>query len=409
MRRGILGFAAVLMMVAGCHPPAPDYSAQLPPGTLALRKIPPSMYPSFATTPADLGRIHPAILYSLEYLSKPSSQAFYPYADITHDRAVATLKALDELAQSAAAGQITADEIDARIRSDYEVYQSVGAPAPGGSGWTGKVLYTGYFTPIYNASMTRGGAYQWPLYKRPADLVSDPVTGQVLGRKLPNGQMVPQYYSRAQVESGVLAGDELCWLTSRFEAYVVTVQGSGRLRLPDGSMYEVGFAGDNGYDYVSIGQQMVSDGVIPSDRLSLTTMREYFDAHPEALDKYLPANPRTVFFTHRPGGPYGKLNEPVTAMGTIATDKEQHDIYPRALSAFLVVPLPSPDGGSEPFRGFMLDQDTGGAIRAAGRCDIYMGVGQSAEELAGREFTEGQLYYIALKPELMAKYLANGH
>jgi len=57
----------------------------------------------------------------------------------------------------------------------------------------------------------------------------------------------------------------------------------------------------------------------------------------------------------------------------------------------------------------MLDQATGGAIRASGRCDIYMGVGQSAEELAGREFTEGQLYYIALKPELMPKYLANGH
>jgi membrane-bound lytic murein transglycosylase A len=409
MRRGFLSFVIVLTLwtAAGCHQPVPNYSAQLPPGTLALRKIPPEMYPSFATAPADMARIHPAIQFSLEYLSKPSSQSFYPYADISHDRAVATLHALDDLAQAAAAGQISAQDIDTRIRSDFEVYQSVGAPVPDGSGYTGKVLFTGYFTPIYNASLTRGGPYQWPLYKRPADLVSDPVTGEVHGRRTPDGQIVP-YYTRAQIEAGALAGQELCWLTSRFEAYVVTVQGSGRLRLPNGSIYEVGFNGFNGYPYVSIGQQMVADGLIPSDHLNLSTMRQYFDAHPDALDKYLPANQRTVFFAHRPGGPYGKLNEPVTPLATIATDKEDRDIYPRAMSAFLVVPLPSPGGGSEPFRGFMLDQDTGGAIRASGRCDIFMGVGESAEELAGREFTEGQLYYVAIKPDLVQKYLANG-
>jgi membrane-bound lytic murein transglycosylase A len=270
--------------------------------------------------------------------------------------------------------------------------------------YTGQVRFTGYFTPIYNASLTRGGAYQWPLYKRPADLISDPITGNVKGRRMPDGKLVP-YYTRAQVEGGVLAGQELCWLTSRWETYVVTVQGSGRLRLPDGSIYEVGFAGDNGYQYASAGERMVADGVITADQLSLKSMGDYFAAHPDDMDKYLATNPRTVFFAERRGGPYGSLNVPVTPMATIATDKEDHDIYPRAMAAFLVVTMPTPDGQTRPFRGFMLDQDTGGAIRASGRCDIYMGIGDPAADLAGRELTDGQMYYIAIKPELISKYL----
>jgi membrane-bound lytic murein transglycosylase A len=397
----------LLVFVTGCPPRPLNYGAELPPGTLALRKIPPEMYPSFAINPSELGRIRPAISHSLDYLHKPSSKYFYPYGDISHDRAVATLRALDQLAVLAAQSPQSPEWVDLQIRQNFEVYESVGAPAPDGSGYTGKVLFTGYFTPIYNAAMTRGGPYQWPLYKRPADLISDPLTGDVKGRRTPDGTIVP-YYTRAQIEAGALAGQELCWLTSRWEAYVVTVQGSGRLRLPDGSIYEVGYAGHNGYDYVSVGQRMVTDGLIPADQVSLKTLGAYFDAHPQDMDKYLSTNPRTVFFEERPGGPWGSLNEPVTALATIATDKEQHDIYPRAMPAFLNVALTMPDGTPAPANGFYLDQDTGGAIRAAGRCDIYMGIGQSAEDLAGRELNEGQLYYIAVKPEQVDQWLQPG-
>jgi membrane-bound lytic murein transglycosylase A len=394
-----------LITLAGCPPKAPlDYSAKLPPGELALRKIPPEKYPSFAMTPSDLARLHQAIQYSLEYMAKPTSQRYYPYGDITHDRAVATLKALDLLALSAQQSNTTPAWIDAEIRNNFEVYQSIGAPTPDGDDYTGQVRFTGYFTPIYNASLTRGGAYQWPIYKRPADLISDPVSGEVKGRRTSDGTIVP-YYTRADIETkGVLAGQELCWLTSRFEAYVVTVQGSGRLRLPDGSIYEVGYAGQNGYNYLSAGERMVADGVIPADQVNLKSLHQYFDAHPADMDKYLSTNPRTVFFAKRPGGPFGSLNEPVTAMGTIATDKEEHDIYPRALAAFVVTTLPQSGGGAAPYRGFLMDQDTGGAIRAAGRADLYMGIGPAAEELAGRELNEGQMYYIAIKPEYVEKY-----
>jgi membrane-bound lytic murein transglycosylase A len=315
------------------------------------------------------------------------------------------------MALAASQSPVSAETINQQIRQNFEVYQSVGAPSPDGSGYSGQVRFTGYFTPIYNASMTRGGAFQWPIYKRPADLVSDPVTGDVKGRKQADGSVVPGYYTRAQIESGQLSGQELCWLTSRFEAYVVTVQGSGRLRLPDGSIYEVGYAGHNGYPYGSIAEKMVSDGVISADSVSLKTLTDYFNAHPGDMDKYLSSNPRTVFFTERRGGPFGSLNEPVTPLATIATDKEDPDIYPRAMAAFLVTTLPNgggSGGGSDPFRAFMLDQDTGGAIRASGRCDIYMGVGDAAADLAGRELSEGQMYYVALKPELVQQYLPGG-
>jgi membrane-bound lytic murein transglycosylase A len=121
-------------------------------------------------------------------------------------------------------------------------------------------------------------------------------------------------------------------------------------------------------------------------------MKAYFDAHPESMDKYLWANPRTVFFTERPGGPFGSLAVPVTPLATIATDK---GVYPRAMPAFVLV---GAEGSASRIRRLMLDQDTGGAIRAAGRCDIYMGIGENAEQTAGQQLDTGSLYYLALKP-----------
>jgi membrane-bound lytic murein transglycosylase A len=96
------------------------------------------------------------------------------------------------------------------------------------------------------------------------------------------------------------------------------------------------------------------------------------------------------------------LNVPVTPFASIATDKA---VYPRAMPAFLMVPVPvNEQGQTQFFKGFMMDQDRGGAIRAAGRCDIYMGVGEQAGRIAGHQLHEGELYYIAIKPELMGKF-----
>lgn len=377
-----------------------DFHQPLPAGMVALRKIPPSEYPDFGQQAIDMGRLRVAIDNSLKYLSAPSSRAFYPYLDISHERAIETLDRLAKLCDEAAArGAWDGNWFNQRIAADFEVYKSYGAPLPDGSGFSDRVLFTGYCTPIYDASLQREGEYQWPLYKLPADLARDPNSGQVFGRHTADGQTVP-YYTRGQIEQqGVLAGDELVWLKSRWEAYVVSVQGSARLRIAQtGQIMEIGFAGTNGYAYTSPGRQMVADGVIREDQLSLHGLGDYFAAHPEAMDHYLALNERDVFFTNRPGGPFGSLNVPVTPLATIATDKNQQDIYPRAMPAFLAVPIPQSDGtGMRPFSGILMDQDTGGAIRASGRCDIYMGIGSGAQAMAGQELQEGSLYYLAAR------------
>jgi membrane-bound lytic murein transglycosylase A len=161
--------------------------------------------------------------------------------------------------------------------------------------------------------------------------------------------------------------------------------------MPDGRIMEIGYAGCNGYPYSGPGLKMVADGLISREKLSTQSMREYFRKHPDAMEKYLTTNDRDVFFTETHGGPYGSIGVPVTALATIATDKT---IFPAGMPTLVVASIPDATGdGVKPFTGLMLDQDRGGAIRSAGRCDIYMGLG----EQAGRELNAGKLYYLAVK------------
>jgi membrane-bound lytic murein transglycosylase A len=401
-----------VVFLAGCHHnKKPDYYRQLGPGEKALRKIDPKDYPDFSQCNYNFVRLPQAVDNSLQYMAHASSQRFYPYADIdpqkvniSYQQAVASLRAFRMLIDEA--GRKPEPDryqyINQQIRDRFEVYESIGAAAADGPGYTDKVLFTGYCTPDREASLTRGGPYQWPIYKRPSDLETNPETGETLGRKTPSGP-VP-YWTRDEIEGqNKLAGLELAYLKSRWEAYVVTVQGSARLRLPDGQIMKVGFAGQNGYDYTSPGKLMVDENVIKVEDLNLRSMGHYFAANPEAMDRYLWANKRTVFFAATDGDPRGCLNVPVTEMATIATDKE---VYPRAMTAFLIAPVPHPQGPNQKwqFHGFMMDQDAGGAIRAPGRADIYMGIGDNAEDMAGHQLDEGSLYYIMIKPEYVSQY-----
>jgi membrane-bound lytic murein transglycosylase A len=137
--------------------------------------------------------------------------------------------------------------------------------------------------------------------------------------------------------------------------------------------------------------------------MNLTKMIEYFKQRSEQIDSYVERNPRFVFFQLGRGEPRGSLNEPVTSMRSIATDKS---IYPRASLAFVSTKLPRDIAGSiqkRTYTGFALDQDTGGAIRAPGRCDVYMGIGDRAGTMAGQVYEEGRLYYLFLKPRYIRR------
>jgi membrane-bound lytic murein transglycosylase A len=389
----VLGLALIAVMVStGCRSrrvePKIEYDRPLPPGQLALRKITdPNQYPDFSPGWRDLDSFASAVQKSLSYLSKPSSRQYFPYGEINHERAVKTLDTLLTLVDSGT----RSDEINGLVRAHFEVYESVGCDE------NGTVLFTGYYTPILEGSFQQTPVYRYPLYKMPTDLVKGP-DGQTLGRRETDGRIVA-YPTRAEIdESGSLRGQQLLWLKDPFEAYIAHVQGSAKIRLPDGRIVTAGYAANNGQEYQSVSKMLIDDGRIPGDRMSLAAMIDYFKAHPNEVATYVRRNPRYVFFQIGEGPPRGSLNEPVTAWRTIATDKS---IFPRACPAFIATTLPQMERGvmvSRPYSGFALDQDTGGAIRAAGRCDVYMGVGDEAGQLAGQTYQEGRLYYLFLKP-----------
>jgi len=361
-----------------------DYDRQLPYGQFALRRIDPSQYPKFgdgwyrAKSPA----LREAIANSIHYLKKPSSRKYYPMGPITHEKALASLKQF-QLALDEAGSPQQLDEI---IRRDFDVYMSVGCDDQG------TVLFTGYYSPIFDGSLTQTDQFRIPLYKLPPDIRKDDEGNPIGG----------PYKTREEIEkSGELAGHEIAWLGDRFEAYVFTVQGSGFIRLPDGGLFEIGYAGHNGHEYTPIGRQMVTDGKIERFKLSLDTMIKHFKEHPEDLDAYLYLNKRYVFFQESRGGPYGCLSERVTPYHSIATDKE---IFPRGCLAFTDTYVPDrPGENMRRFRQFVLDQDRGAAIRAPGRTDIYMGVGDEAGKMAGFTYNEGKLYYLFVKDDLPAQ------
>lgn len=387
----LAAFSAFLLLLTGCDllsveateatRIAPDYGRPLPPGEMALEKITdPSLYPDFGQGFGDRGSLIKAIDGTLDYFTKPSSQQWFPYLDISHERSIRSLEAFRDLLEEAQ----SAEELDRRIASEYDVYRS--------KGWNraGDVLFTGYCQPIYDARPEKSGEFRYPLYGLPPDLMKDEF-GTPLG-----WQGRDNSPTRAEFDAGFLAGQglEMYWLRDPLEAYIVHVQGSAKLRMADGSLRSIGYSGKTEHEYVGLGTTLVEDGRIDRGQLNLFAIKDYFKAHPDQLESYLHRNPSFVFFTETEGGPYGSMNIQVTPYRTLATDKK---VFPRGGIAFTETVVPTPTGSYRPFQQFVIDQDTGGAIRSAGRADIFLGTGPEAERIAGGTHAEGTLWYVYLK------------
>src|SRR4029453_16908458 len=151
------------------------------------------------------------------------------------------------------------------------------------------------------------------------------------------------------------------------------------LRLPEGGELRLGYAGNNGHEYTSVRNELIRDGKLSDQEANLATMREWAAAPPREATEYMGRNERFVFFTPIEGNPRGSLNVEVTAERSLATDKA---LFPRGAATFVDTNITKGGShGGRPISKFMLDQDPGGAIRTAGRADIYLGVGQAAERL----------------------------
>ncbi|MEM9116735.1 MAG: MltA domain-containing protein [Cyanobacteria bacterium P01_F01_bin.56] len=329
-------------------------------------------------------RLLNAIAHSLAYLDTPAAIAaytHYPIEGFTRERVRRSLRRFRTLLLTSN----SPEAFQAAVQREFVPYQSIG------NDLVGTVHFTGYFEPTYAASRVPTADYRYPLYQRPADLddwaFPHPTRTELEGK------------DGLQSARGRLQGLELVWMRDRLEAFLVQVQGSARLRLTDGSFMSVGYAGRTEYDYVSLGRELISDGVVPAEGMTLERLLAFFAENPVALNEYIPRNDRFVFFRETDGGPpTGTFSVPVTAGRSIATDKA---LMPPGALAVITLDWPEfeSEGGwpAAPISRYVLNQDTGGAIQGPGRVDIYVGSGTAAGEQAGQINTDGALFFLLLK------------
>lgn len=270
-------------------------------------------------------------------------------------------------------------------------------------------LVTGYYEPILEGRLERDEHFGYPLYGLPQDLLTidlsafDPArfSGERLLGRLKENRVLP-YYTRSEIDGKKTlekSGLQLVWLQDPVDAFFLHVQGSGRIKLSEGNFRRVGYAGTNGRPYRSIGKFLIEKGYMSSEEVTLQSIRAYLREHPDLRDEVLGYNESYIFFRWVDEGPVGSLNVVLTAGRSIATDTRYH---PRGALAFLETEKPRLDSnekivGWEPLHRWVLNQDTGGAIKGVGRVDLFCGSGEAAERIAGRLKRTGKLYFFIKK------------
>lgn len=286
---------------------------------------------------------------------------------------------------------------DAAARAFFERYFT---PYLAGNNGEEEGLFTGYYEPLLHGARLRGGKYQIPILSRPTDLVMVNLGrfrpawhGERIAGRVVDGTLVP-YESRAQIERGALDGREqaLFWVDDPVAAFFLQVQGSGRIELPDGSIVGVGYDGQNGQPYVSIGKLLVARGVLTPETASLQSIRAWIEAHPRQGAALMDQNPSYVFFRETSGpGPVGSEGVVLTPRRSLAVDR---NFIPLGTPVFLSASQPQP-----PLRidRLMVAQDTGGAIAGPVRGDVFWGFGRDAAAKAGVMRARGHYYLLLPK------------
>jgi membrane-bound lytic murein transglycosylase A len=123
-----------------------------------------------------------------------------------------------------------------------------------GAGADSNGFLTGYYEPIVEGSLTRTPNFMAPVVARPDNFTA-----------------FAPYPERAAIEAGALEGAAapLVWLQDPVEVFLAQVQGSARVRLADGRLLRLIYAGRNGHPYTSIGQTLINRGEIAESAMSL--------------------------------------------------------------------------------------------------------------------------------------------
>lgn len=282
-----------------------------------------------------------------------------------------------------------------RIEAAFRPFRATGDGNPLG-------LFTGYYEIELAGSRAQDAANRYPLYRRPPDLVQvdlgefrDSLKGQRIAGRVVGDSLKP-YPDRGQIDRGALSGRglEIAWVADPVDAFFLHIQGSGRVRLADGSTMRVGYAAQNGHPYLAIGRPLIDRGAIPKNRVSMQSIRAWLAANPGEAERVMWLNASYVFFREIDGdGPIGAQGVALTPGRSLAVDRRH---IPMGAPIWLDTTLPT-EASDQPgpaFRRLMVAQDTGGAIRGPVRGDVFFGFGQEAGELAGRMKQPGRWWIL---------------
>lgn len=379
----LLSLVLVFLLLAGCAPKV-------------LKQVPANKLPSFADD-LQYRNLEDAVRQSIDYYEKFSPDTSCNYAGTPYSAAWLKDSLLTFLAllQSSSSGE----ELRQRLADNFVVYKAGGSRS---FGHWGDILVTGYFEPLLEGSLDKKPPFVHALYARPADLVAgkNEKGENSLGR-LENGRLVP-YWTRSEIEeNNLLAGQEMVYLADPVEAFILHVQGSGKVRLRDGEIREILFAAKNGRPYRSIGKLLVDEGKMTLAEASMPLIRQYLHDNPDDVKRVLHHNESFVFFRWGDGsGLVGSLGETLTPGRSLAVDQ---DVYPAGALAWLQTMKPSVNEQGEitgwvPLARFAMLQDSGSAIKGPGRLDLFWGGGDHARVAAGSMKHSGTLYLLVKKP-----------
>ena len=349
----------------------------------------------------DLDSLEKAVALSIQYYEKAGSNGSY----CLRDQCYSSREIIDGLEKflRIMRRDMTPEEVERTIRDEFILVRVAGT-----AGVEGNVVFTGYFEPILEGSRTKTDRFRYPLYKTPGETVVVPVDrsdsqdgrDKFVGR-LHNGEVIPHFSRREIDENGVLAGRglEIAWVDDQVALFLLHIKGSGKIRLPEGRLLHVTYAQSNGRQFRGLTGMMVEKGLLKENEKSYEQMKRFLLDHPEERQELMSYNERYVFFRTATEGPLGALNLPLVAGRSIATDL---DIYPRGALALIKTRKPVFDeqgriSSWQSFSRFVLNHDTGAAIKGPGRADLFCGTGEAAERTAGAMKESGELYFLVKK------------
>ncbi len=278
----------------------------------------------------------------------------------------------------------------AAARAFFETRFSFWRISPSGAG---RGFMTGYFEPEFEGSLTRSAAFPTPLYGRPGDLVTRP-SGEAwpgldpaLSAARRTAAGIAPFPDRTAIETGGLDGQglELAWMRDPVDRFVLQVQGSGRLRLPDGTVVRLVYSGRNGHPYTSLGRVLSEREGIPPEQMTMDKLIARLKADAGFAQELIWQNRSFVFFARKDdlpaeSGPIGGAGLPLTPLRSIAIDRT---VWPYGLPAWIDAAIPDGVGGLERLARLMIAQDTGSAILGPARVDLFVGSGAAAGHRAG--------------------------